>query len=44
MPGVFIVDDLASIGTVVEDLLLIIECSQQEEWLDRIVYLPFKDI
>ena len=42
LPGVFIVDDLASIGLCVEDILLVAECSDQSEWEDRICYLPFK--
>ncbi len=42
VPGVFIVDDLASIGHCVEDILLVAECSEEGEWEDRINYLPFK--
>jgi hypothetical protein len=42
VPGVFIVDDFASIGECVEDLLLVAECSEQSEWRDRIIYLPFR--
>jgi hypothetical protein len=41
IPGVFIVDDLAPIGRCIADVVLIIECSEQLEWQDRIVYLPF---
>ncbi len=40
LPGVFIVDDLASIGECVEDILLLAECSEQSEWRDQINYLP----
>ena len=42
VPGVFVVDDLASIGTCIEDVLLIAECSEGSEWQDRIVYLPLR--
>ncbi|MBC8876984.1 MAG: DUF5615 family PIN-like protein [Planctomycetes bacterium] len=42
LPGVFIVDDLASIGDCVEDILLVAECSEEGEWEDQIHYLPFK--
>lgn len=42
VPGVFIVDDLASIGKCVEDLQLIATCSEENEWQDRIIYLPFR--
>ena len=41
--GVFIVDDLAPIGACIEDILLIAECSDQDEWRDQIHYLPFRD-
>lgn len=41
-PGVFIVDDWASIGQCVEDILLIAECSEQDEWQEKIVYLPLR--
>ncbi|TWU25807.1 DUF5615 family PIN-like protein [Bythopirellula polymerisocia] len=40
-PGMFVVDDLAPIGVCIEDLLLVEECSDPSEWLNRIVYLPF---
>ena len=42
LPGVFIVDDLASIGDCVEDILLVAECSDENEWNDQVHYLPFK--
>lgn len=41
VPGVIIVDDLASIGQCVDDILLVAECSDVDEWKDQIVYLPF---
>src|SRR4051812_46250749 len=34
MPGVLIVDDLAGIGEVIDDLQLVIECTSDEEWID----------
>jgi hypothetical protein len=40
--GVFIVDDLASIGACIEDILLVADCSDETEWRDQIHYLPFK--
>ena len=42
VPGVFIVDDLAPLAACIEDILLVAECSTEEEWLDQIHYLPFK--
>jgi hypothetical protein len=43
MPGVFIVSDSASIGHCIDDLQLIIECSDQGEWANVLIYLPFRD-
>jgi hypothetical protein len=40
--GVFIVDDHASIGWCIEDLLLIAECCELGEWQDQLLYLPMK--
>ena len=41
MPGVFEVDDGAPIGKVIDDLLLLAECSDEGEWIGQIQYLPF---
>src|SRR3712207_6697976 len=38
VPGVVVVDHRASIGRCIDDLLLIIECSEQPEWADRVYY------
>lgn len=40
MPGVFIWRRRASLGEVMEDLLLMVRASDAEEWVDRVVYLP----
>lgn len=42
MPGVFEVSRTAPIGPVIEDILLLIECSLEEEWEGQIIYLPLK--
>lgn len=42
VPGVFIVDDFAPIGACIDDILLIEECSVQDEWRDQIYHLPFR--
>jgi hypothetical protein len=42
LPGVLIVDDLAAIGLCLEDILLVAECSDERDWEDKIVYLPFQ--
>ncbi len=39
-PGLVIVDDWAPIGRCIEDLLLMAECSEENEWQARIVYIP----
>ncbi|MEI8018094.1 MAG: DUF5615 family PIN-like protein [Schlesneria sp.] len=39
--GVLIVDDLASIGVCIDDIMLVAECSEPEEWINQIYYLPF---
>ena len=40
MAGVFAVTQDAPIGAVIEDLVLIVECSTPDEWLGQIVFLP----
>ncbi len=42
MPGVFEVNRAAPIGRVIEDLLLIAECSLEGEWENQVRYLPLK--
>ena len=40
MPGVFTFHDKFPIGQAIEELLLVIECSEQREWSGKVVYLP----
>ncbi len=40
MPGVVIAPRRLSIAQVIEDLLLLAECSREGEWEGRIIYLP----
>jgi len=40
MPGVFAVDDTAGAARVIDDLLLLAECSSEHEWEGRILYVP----
>lgn len=40
MPGLFAVSQLAPIGQVIDDLVLIAECSTGPEWDSQIHYLP----
>ena len=40
MPGVFEVGRTASIGRAIEDILLLAECSLDDEWEGQVQYLP----
>ncbi len=40
MPGVFEVHQTLSIGRVIEDILLLAECSLEGEWEGQVRYLP----
>lgn len=40
MPGVFILNDRLPVGHATLEILLMIACSEQPEWIDRVVHLP----
>jgi hypothetical protein len=40
MQGVFILNDRVSVGQATREILLMIACSEQPEWRDRVVHLP----
>src|SRR5262245_14312933 len=40
MPGVFAAPKTLAIGQVIDDLVLLVTCSLEAEWQDRVVYLP----
>lgn len=40
MPGLFILNDRFPVGEAIDEILLIVECSTQEEWTELAVYLP----
>ncbi len=42
MPGVFEVSREVSIGTAIEDILLLAECSLEGEWEGQVRYLPLR--
>lgn len=42
MSGVFIVRDTTPIGQVIEELQVIAEASHENEWENRVAYLPLK--
>ena len=42
MPGLFAVPQDLPIGVVIDDLLLIAECSLEGEWEGRVRFLPLR--
>jgi hypothetical protein len=42
MPGVFEASRTTPIGPVIEDIVLLLECSLEGEWAGQIIYLPLK--
>jgi predicted nuclease of predicted toxin-antitoxin system len=40
MPGVFVLNDRMRTYQAIEEILFIDECSEQTEWINRIVYMP----
>ena len=42
MPGVIEVSQLAPVGAIIEDLLLLAKASRDDEWQGHILYLPLR--
>lgn len=42
MPGVFEVSQDVSIGTALDEILLLVLCSDKEEWQGQVRFLPLK--
>jgi hypothetical protein len=42
MPGVFEISRAVSIGQAIEDILLLVQCSLENEWEGQIRYLPLR--
>ena len=40
MRGVFVVRDRNMIGPIIENILLLAECSQEGEWENKVIFLP----
>jgi hypothetical protein len=40
MSGLFVVNDRMPIKQVIDELLLVVDCSQQSEWKGIVLYLP----
>ena len=43
MPGVFAIKMTSSLGEIIDNLILLADYSYENEWEDKIVYLPLKD-
>lgn len=40
IPGVFIVNDRFPVGQAIQEILLMVGCTEQTEWNGRVAYLP----
>ena len=40
IPGLFVINDSTPIRHVIDELLLLDECSTQAEWFGFVIYLP----
>ena len=40
MPGLFVINDRMPVRQAIEQILLVITCSEQAEWKCRVLYLP----
>jgi hypothetical protein len=40
MAGMFVVNDRMPIRQAIDELLLLVDCSEQAEWKDVVLYLP----
>jgi hypothetical protein len=40
MPGVFVINDRLPVGRAIEELVLLITCSESSEWEGKVLYLP----
>jgi predicted nuclease of predicted toxin-antitoxin system len=42
MPGVVVIDTALSVASTIEDLVLLAEASEPDEWAGQILYLPLR--
>ena len=40
MPGVFVIRNKPPLGDMIDEILLMAECSSQDEWANRVEFLP----
>ena len=43
MPGLFVIEPHPDIGAVIENLLTIMDATEEGEWQSKTEYLPYKD-
>jgi len=40
MPGMFVLNDRFPVGQAIQEILLIVACSEQAEWSGLVIHLP----
>ena len=40
MPGVFVVHARTPVSRIIDDVLLVVQCSDEEDWVDLVTYFP----
>ena len=40
MPGVFVVHPRTPVAQTIDDMLLVVQCSAEQDWVDVISYFP----
>ena len=40
MPGVFVVHARTPVAQIIDDVLLVVQCSDEEDWGDLVTYFP----
>jgi hypothetical protein len=40
MPGVFVINDRLPAGLAIQEILLVVECTEPTEWREQVAYLP----
>ena len=40
MPGIFVVPAHAAVAQTIDDMLLVVQCSGEEDWVDLVTYFP----
>ena len=40
MPGVFVVHARASVAQAIDEMVLVMQCSSERDWVDLVTYFP----